>query len=371
IVGQFAMSSLLICCTIIALQQIDYLRNRPLGFRKDQVISLPVGNRENGAQVLGRMRNMLAGDPHVAAITGANVNLGLGKDRSSSRSTVGFTHKGRDISTDWLLADYDYLKTLGIKLLSGREFDPAHASDSLERVIITESMAKMLGEEEPVGTVFAPDGGGPRYQVIGVIRDFHLYSLANELKPLTIQFSNNESVSYIFVRVSAQGLAGSMEKLKDIWEKAAPRSEFLGSFLDENVDAWYKDEQMLYQTFVFASCIAILLSCMGLFAVALMVIERRTKEIGVRKVMGAGIPNIVIVLSGGFAKMVFAALLIAIPLAWLFMQAWLNDYPYRIEITAWVFVLAGAGVMLIALLTVSFQSIRAALMNPVKSLRSE
>ena len=371
IIVQFAMASLLICCTITAARQVNYLRKRPVGFEKEQVISIPVGNRVNGRQALTRLRNIFAADPQVLSVTGTGVNLGIGRDRSSSRSVMSFTYKGKEISTDWLLIDYDYLKTLNIELLAGREFDPAYPSDADNRVIITESMARMLGKDDPVGTFFQSDDGGIRYQVIGLIPDFHLYSLANEVQPITMHLSGTEPVSYIFVRVSPQSLAGAMDKLKHAWKEAAPRSEFLASFLDQNIDAQYKDEERLSQVFGFASGIAIVLSCLGLFAIALMVIEQRTKEIGIRKVLGASIAGIVVVLSRDFVKLVLAALLIALPSAWFFMQQWLNNYPYRIEISAGIFVLISLVILLVALLTISYQSIRAALMNPVKSLRSE
>jgi len=369
IVSQFVMSSLLACCTIIALQQLNYLRTRPLGFEKEQVISIPVGNQVNGRQVLERMRSKLAADPAVMAVTGTGVNLGKGKDRVSSRSITGFTYKGKDISSDWLLIDYDYLKTLHIPLLAGREFDPAYPSDSLNRVIITETTARQMGEEQPLGAFL--DINDSKHQVIGVIPDFHLYSLANGVMPITMHISHSEPIHYIFVRVSPQSLASAMDKLKKIWKEVAPQAAFTGSFLDENIDAWYQNEEILSQIFSLASMVAILLSCSGLFAVALLVSEQRTKEIGIRKVLGAGIPSIIFLLSKDFVKLVLLALAIAIPLSWFLMQQWLDDYPYRIEISVWVFVLVGMVALLITLLTVSFQSIKAALMNPVKSLRSE
>ncbi|HEY1055710.1 MAG TPA: ABC transporter permease, partial [Emticicia sp.] len=154
IITQFSMSTLLICCTVIAFQQINYLRTRPLGFEKEEVISIPVGNVVNGQQALQRMRNKLANDPTIVSISGSGLNLGKGKDRVTARSVVGLEYKGRQVSTDWVSIDYDYLKTLNIKLLAGREFNPAYASDSLDRVIITESMAKALGEKDPVGKTF-------------------------------------------------------------------------------------------------------------------------------------------------------------------------------------------------------------------------
>ena len=371
IVTQFTLSSLLICCTIIAIQQVNYLRKQPLGFNKDQVISIPVGNMVNGQEVLHRMRNTLANDPAVLGISGSAVNLGIGKDRSTSRSVIGFTYKEKEISSDWVSVDYDYAKTLGIKLLDGREFNPAYPTDSLDRVIITETMAKMIGEKDPVGKYFQTDTAGVKYQIIGLIPDFHLYSLKADQKPITLHFSHSEPVSYIFVRVTPQSLAGAMDKLKDVWKEVAPQAEFIASYMDENTNSWYKEEERLSQIFSLASGIAILLSCLGLFAVALMVIEQRTKEIGVRKVLGASIPSIVYTLSEDFVKMVILSILIATPLSWFFMQKWLDNYSYRIDISIWVFVLVGFSAIVIALVTVSFQSIKAALMNPVKSLKSE
>ncbi|SEI82092.1 ABC-type transport system, involved in lipoprotein release, permease component [Dyadobacter koreensis] len=371
IVTQFTLSSLLICCTIIALQQVDFLRNQPVGFDKEQVISIPVGNKVDGQQVLRRMRNTLDSDPSILEISGSAVNLGVGKDHSTSRSVIGFTFKDKEISSDWVSVDYGFVKTLGIKLLDGREFDPAYPTDSLDRVIITETMAKMIGEKDPVGKYFQTDTAGVKYQIIGLVPDFHIYSLKADQKPITLHLSHSEPINYIFVRVSPQSLVGSMDKLQAVWKEVAPQADFIATYMDENTDAWYKEEDRLSQVFSLASGVAILLSCLGLFAVALMVIEQRTKEIGVRKVLGASIRSIVYTLSEDFVKMVILSIIIATPLAWFLMQKWLDNYTYRIEISGWIFILVGCFAVLIALATVSFQSIRAALMNPVKSLKSE
>ncbi|MGG7662991.1 ABC transporter permease [Dyadobacter sp. BHUBP1] len=371
IVAQFALSSLLICCTIIAVQQVDHLRKQPLGFQKEEIISIPVGNKVNGQTALRRMRNRLANDPNVVSITGSGVNLGTGLDRSTSRSVLGFTFKEREVTTDWLHISYDYLKTLNIKLINGREFNPAYPTDSMGRVIITESMAKAIGEKDPVGKFFQTDTAGIKHQIIGVVPDFNLYSSKSEKKPITMYLSHTDGIGYIFVRVTPQGLATSMEKLKNVWKEITPESEFIGSFLDENTNNWYKEEERLSQIFSLASAVAVILSCLGLFAVALIVMEQRTKEIGVRKVLGASITSLVFVLSKDFVKLVLIAILIATPAAWYFMQLWLDNYPYRIEISPLVFVAVGFAAVLVAVATVSFQSIKAALMNPVKSLRSE
>ncbi|GAB3698819.1 ABC transporter permease [Spirosoma flavus] len=371
IVTQFTISCLLTCCTIFAIQQVDYLRTRPLGFEKEQVISIPVGNKYSGRQLVQRLRNKLRNDPSVLAISGSGVNLGRGKDGSTSRGVLSFTHKEKEIASDWLLVDYDYLKTLNIKLLSGRDFSPAFPSDSLDRVVITETMAKQLGEKDPVGKFFQTDTAGSKIQIIGLIPDYHLYSLQQKPKAITMHISASEAISYIFVRVTPQSLNSSMEKLKHIWPEIAPGAEFTGTFVDENIDALYRNEESMAMIFSFASGIAILLSCLGLFAVALMAIEQRTKEIGVRKVLGASIPGIILLVSRDFIKLVLAALVIAVPLTWFLMNQWLSEYPYRIELSLWVFGLVGAGAVVVALATISFHSVKAALMNPVKSLRSE
>jgi hypothetical protein len=349
------------------------MRNIPMGFEKEQVISIPVGNKTNGRQVLARLRSQLATDPAVVAVTGTNVNLGLGRDRSNSRSGISYTYNGREVSTDLLLVDYDYLKTLNISLLAGREFDPAIPADSLNRVIITQSMAHMLGEQEPVGKIIRDDNHpeSKGNEVIGVIPDFHLYGVTNKLHPITMHISHAEPVQYIFVRVTPQSLQGAINRMQKAWEQAAPGVLFLGSFLDENVDALYEDQKRFSQLLTLASGIAILLSCAGLFAMALLVMEQRTKEIGIRKVLGASVANIMLVLSREFVKLVLFALAIAIPLAWFLMQEWLADFPYAITISAWVFVEVGAAALLIALLTISIHSIRAALANPLKALRQE
>lgn len=373
IVTQFTLSSLLACCTIIASQQIDHLRSQPLGFEKEEVISIPVGNQVDGRQVLGRIRNKLANDPSILAITGTNVNIGRGLDRVSSRVTIGYTFKGKPVTTDWLLVDYDYLKTLNMKPVAGRDFNRLYSTDSVNRVVITESMAKLLGEKNPIGMLLGDDTDttGAKSQIIGVIPDFQLYSLSDRANPITMHISNSETIHYIFVRVAPQSLAGAMDKLKTVWQEVAPQAQFTGTFLDENVDAWYQNEERMAQICSLASGIAVLLSCMGLFAVAMMVIEQRTKEIGIRKVMGASIASIIVVLSRDFVKLVVIALLVAIPLAWFLMSTWLKNYREHVAISPWVFAGVGLTAILIALATISFQTVKAALVNPVKSLRSE
>ena len=369
IVTQFSIACLLIVCTVIVRQQINYLQQKPMGMDKEQVISIPVGSELNGRETLKTMRDRLANQPNITAVSGTGVNIGAGLDGSSSRSMYGFTYGKREVTTDWLRVDTDYLKTMGIKLVQGRDFSPAFSTDSSSAVLITQSMARALGDKNPVGKFIKPKE--KEFQIVGVVSDFNLYSLHQEAKPITLQMQPDNSVNYILVRVNPQNLTGAMETIKTVWKSVAPKQEFRGSFLDENTDRWYRKEQRLATIFSSAAGIAILLSCLGLFAVALISIQQRTKEIGVRKVLGASVFSIVALLSKDFIKLVLVAILIASPIAWWAMHEWLQGFAYRIDIAWWVFALAGLLAVGIALLTVSFQSTKAALMNPVKSLRSE
>ncbi|GAB3990927.1 ABC transporter permease [Spirosoma daeguense] len=369
IISQFTIACLLIVCTLIIRQQITYLQERPMGLDKEQVVSIPIGNELNGTDALNTMRDRLANQPNIVSVSGTAVNIGAGLDGSSSRMMYGFQYGKRDITCDWLRIDTDYLKTMGIKLLQGRDFSKAFSTDSSSSILITQSMAKALGEKNPVGKFIKPDKKS--YQIVGVISDFNLYSLHQEARPITLHMEAKSPISYILVRVESHNLTTAMETIKTAWKNVAPKQEFIGSFLDENTERWYKQEQRLATIFSSAAGIAIALSCMGLLAIALLTIQQRTKEIGVRKVLGASVGSIVTLLSKDFLKLVFIAILIASPIAWYVMEKWLADFAYKIDIEWWVFALAGLLAIVIAFLTVSYQSIKAATVNPVKSLRSE
>ena len=368
IVAQFAIACLLIVCTLIIGQQINYLREKPMGLNEEQVISVPIGQDLDGTTALRQLRDRLLKQPSVVSVSGTGVNIGAGLDGSSSRQMYGFIHNKRDVQCDWLRVDFDYLKTLGIKLVQGRDFSSSFGMDTVSSVLITQSMAKQLGESNPVGKFIKPDNKS--FQIVGVVSDFNLYSLHQKAEPIALEM-NSGPISYALVRVAPHNLAAAMARVKAAWKEIAPKQEFIGTFLNENTDRWYKREQRLSSIFSTAAGIAILLSCMGLFAVALLTIEQRTKEIGVRKVLGASVVSIVTLLSKDFLKLVLIAIVIASPIAWYAMTKWLSDFAYRIDIEWWVFAVAGLLAVGIALLTVSFQSVRAALMNPVKSLRSE
>lgn len=371
IIVQFTIAILLISSTLIIWKQINYLRNKPLGFDENHVISIPVGREVQSKKMLEYMRNKLSSYPQITSISAADINIGNGKDNSSSTSNYGFQMEGKTYSTNGLTVDYDYIKTLGITLLNGRDFSREFPADKDRSIVVNESMAKQLGLKNAIGKNI-PLGDSLGRNIIGIVKDYHFKSLKNKIEAITFFLQNSFDYRYIFVKISPQtSPKEAMDLLAKTYKEIAPKSEFQASFLDENTDNQYKREERFSQIIVSAAVLAIVLSCMGLFAIALMIISQRTKEVGIRKVLGASISNIVFILSKDFLKLVAVAILIASPIAYFLMDKWLADFVYRIEITWSIFFVAAIFAVLIALFTVSYQAIRAALMNPVKSLKTE
>uniref|UniRef100_UPI003BA80732 ABC transporter permease n=1 Tax=Emticicia sp. TaxID=1930953 RepID=UPI003BA80732 len=376
IIVQFSIAIMLISSTIIIWNQIDFVRNKPLGFDEAQVISIPIGHEIKGTKVLDYMRNKLANRPQIVSITGADINIGRGKDNSMSQSGYGFEYEGKTYHTNGLNIDYDYIKTLGLTLVTGRDFSPEFPSDKSRSIVINETMAKELGFNKP--TVAAaigkniPIGDSLGQTIVGVVKDYHFESLKNKIASMTFFLQNDFGYNYVFVKIAPNAAPKeTMDLLAKVYKEIAPKSEFQGSFLDENTNNQYRKEERFSQIIMSAAVLAIVLSCMGLFAIAIMMISRRTKEIGIRKVLGASIPSLVMLLSKEFLILVAIAIVIASPIAYYAMDKWLTDFEYRIDIGWQIFALAGCVAVIIALLTVSYQAIKAALMNPVKSLKSE
>jgi putative ABC transport system permease protein len=232
-------------------------------------------------------------------------------------------------------------------------------------------MAKQFGEKNPVGLSFYPDSAEAPWTIIGVIPDFHLYSMHETTQPVTLMMDPNSSLEYIMVKVKTANPAVAMNLVQSAFRSLEPDNAVNASFVSENTQRWYEKERRLADIFFAAAFIAILLSCLGLFAIVSLIMEQRRKEIGVRKVLGASIPSIAGLLSKEFLRLVVLAFLIASPVAWYFLHKWLENFVYRTAISWWIFPLAGMLTLVIALLTVGIQTIRAAIANPVNSLRSE
>ncbi|MEZ4900840.1 MAG: FtsX-like permease family protein [Spirosomataceae bacterium] len=366
IVTQFAISSLLICITLIANQQMDFLRQKPVGFNKEQVISIPIGSQLSGRQLFERIKNEFGNDRAVLSIAGSNINVGKGKDRVTVRTTVAFDFKGNHVAADWVQVDGNFVETLGLQLVEGQKQEGNIGNDA---IWVSESMKKTIGKGEVLNISLGDQPG--TNQIAGVFKDFDLYAPTAKKLPVVLQVSKNIELNYIFLKVRPESLIGFVDKLKDFWHKNAQGFEYMGSFLDENVEGWYQEENTLTQIFTIASGIAIFLSCLGLFAVSLLVIEMRTKEIGIRKVMGASIQNIVAMLCVYFLKFIFLAFLVALPLAWVAMENWLQSYSYRITLKAYPFVIVMIAISGLALFTVSYHALKAALLNPIKTLKKD
>ncbi len=369
IILQFSIAIILISSTLILRSQLNYMRTKDLGFNKKQVIAFPLNGKKNSYQVVQLLRDALQSNPNILGVTAADNILGLGKDGNGFSSVLGFDYKGRGVKTNMLVVDYDYIKTLDIPLIKGRSFNREYATDSLS-VVINEAMAKELEEKDPLTAQLMINDSVP-HAVIGVIKDYNFQRLNKKIEPLTLFINTNWDVYYAYVKIAPTNIAQSFAAIKSVWNTLEPNAEFMGSFLDENVDRTFRREKIMTRMITSGSIIAILLSCIGLFAISLLVVAQRTKEIGIRKVVGASIASITFILTKDFLKLILLAFLIASPIAWWLMSKWLQEYAYKIDLSIWFFVGAGALAILIALLTISTKTIKAAIQNPVKSLRTE
>lgn len=371
---QFVMASLLICGTMVIYGQFEHLRTASLGFQQESIISIPVRRAENTPRYLAELRAKLRSQPQVISLTGSSVNIGIGQDNSQSQQTIGFDWQSKSIMTDVVTVDYDFLKTMGIQPVTGRDFSTAYPSDTsalTNTVVVTESMARQFGVKDVVGLSFFPDSSKPKWNIIGVIPDIRFSSMREKLDPLTLQIRKGNELDYILVKVRTDNPLKAMTLVSSAYKVIEPDNEIRPSYLTENTRRWYDREQRLSSIFCSAAVIAVLLSCLGLFAIVSLVVEQRRKEIGVRKVLGASLPQITGLLSGDFVKLVILAFVLATPIAWYSLHKWLENFSYRISIGWWIFPVAGIVTLLIALATISFQTIRAALANPVESLRTE
>jgi putative ABC transport system permease protein len=269
--------------------------------------------------------------------------------------------------------DYEYIPTLGMRVLQGRNFSKSFPTDS-SAVILNETAVRALGwQQNPIGRELIGhiDDNGVKtyYRVVGVVSDFHFESLRQKIGPLVMFLGGNSG--NILVKTRTGKLPQFLASLKQQWESFSPAAPFSYSFLDDRFAQVYLSEQKIEQVLTLFSSLTIFIACLGLFGLATYTAEQRTKEIGVRKVLGASVGSVVALLSKDFLKPILIALVLASPIAWWGMNQWLNEFAYKVTIDWWIFALAGLLAVGIALLTVSFQSIKAALMNPVKSLRSE
>jgi predicted permease len=369
VILQFTISIVLIIGTIIIYQQIQHVKNRELGYNKDNLIQTAL--RGDMAKNYRVIKQDLLSTGYVENVAVSDLNqLYMGS------STNDFRWDGKDPAQKVLITqDYvspEYLSTTGIKIKSGRDFYPVASTDSLS-VIINESLAKLIGKN-PVGKRLFRDTsatGSIPYTIVGVINDFVYGDMYGKSDPLVFM-CYPENFGYMYIRLKQQSnMEPALAKIESVIKKDNPGYPFNYVFVGDEFNKQFKTEMLIGKLSRVFALLAIIISCLGLFGLAAYTAERRTKEIGIRKVLGATVTGITGLLSKDFLRLVFISALLAFPLSWWFMHKWLQNYEYRITISWWVFVMAGLLALIIALITISFQSIRAAIANPVRSLRSE
>jgi len=370
VVVQFTISIVLIVGTIIVYNQLNYMRNQSLGFKKDQMLVIDFSGDSVVQSQYESIKNELKQIQGVRTASVSSTTPGNGNPVAYSEAE---TRSGSmmPINMNMYDVDYDFIPQYGIKIVAGRAFSPAFATDSTKAFIINETTVKSLGYASPkdaIGKRFTQWGRSG--QIIGVLQDFHFESLKQNVKPLNLRI-NPKNIGVFTLTIKGGDIPNTIAAIQNKWKVLVPQRPFSYSFLDENFNKQYLTEDRFGKLFMYFAVLAIMISCLGLLGLASYSTLQRTREIGIRKVLGATIPGIVNMLSKEFILLVFIAAVIAFPLAWFGMHNWLKDFAYRINIGWWVFAVAGILAFMIAITTVSFQAIKAALANPVKSLRSE
>ncbi len=370
VVFQFVISILLMICTAMVYRQVDYVQTKRLGFAKEHVIVLERFDALDAQQEA--FKQQIRQHPNVVSVAAAGTLPGRTFGDTSFFPEGASPDQLRNIRL--LFTDFDLLETLDLDLVDGRFFSRDFTTDSTA-VILNEAAVKEFGFtlEETVGKRLVSPGFGEDEEqlipVIGVVKDFHYQSLRDEIRPLGMFIGRN--LTYLAVRVQPDDLGGTLAAFESQWQSFAPEQPFTYSFLDNDVDALYRADQRTGNYFIVFAIIAIFIACLGLFGLAAFTAEQRTKEIGVRKVLGASVLSIIVLLSKEFTKLVAIAFVVAAPLAFFAMDRWLQDFAFRVDISWPIFLMAGLAALGIAWLTVSYQSIRAALTNPVEALRYE
>lgn len=369
VILQFGIATALLVCTAIVYQQTRYMLNKDLGFNKDQVVVI------EGAEVMGQrsepFRNALRGLPNVVRVTNSEQVPGRYLNGSSFKP-VGQPDEAFEIMS-YTYASFDFVETLGLELVAGRSLNRAYPTDSLA-VILNESAVRRLGLEDPVGTQLYWRGEST-YTIIGVVRDFHVTSLHRAIEPVALlgpdPRNRNRPNLLVSVRIQPDDVPATLAALGATWKQFAPQEPFVYTFLDDAFAVLYQAEVRTGWLISFFALLAVLIACFGLFGLSAFTTQQRTKEIGIRKILGASVAGIVGLLSKEYLKLVLVAFVVAVPLAWMGIHRWLEGFAYRVSIGWDVFAFSGLVVLLIAFLTVGYQSVKAATANPVSSLRYE
>jgi putative ABC transport system permease protein len=367
VVFQFSISVVLIIGTIVTWLQLKYMRTQPLGFERDRmlVIRMP-GNPETDKHYEMYKEEMLK----IPGVLSASASSGIpgGQYGNSLLDIENASGQMQRAGIDIFNIDEDFIHQYKIPVVAGRSSSKEMLAGDLENVMINEAAMHKFGYKNP------QDAIGKRFQdkgrIIGIIKDFHYRSLREQIDPLLL-FVSNRYMMYLTLNISSAHLRTTMDEVEARWKQLSPETDFSADFLDDTFNNLYKGEANFGRLFLYFSILAIFVSCLGLSGLALFSTLQRKKEIGIRKVIGASVPGIVQLITRDFLIPVFVSLIIAYPVAWYFMNQWLNGFAFRIQISWWIFALSGFASVIIAFITVGFQSLRAAWANPVNSLRTE
>ena len=365
VVFQFVLSTILIIGTIVVSKQVDYVQSENLGFERENLLYIPLeGELREKYSLFKEQALKIAGIQQITRISHTPTQIDNG--------TGGVEWVGKDPKTlpmfTWASVGYDFVKTLKLKIIEGRDFSKDFATDSVG-YMVNEAALKKIGYTDPVGkplTMWEKKG-----TIIGVLKDFHFNSLHEPINPLIVRYGEKETYGSALVRTGAGKTKEALSGLETLCKQLNPKFPFSYYFSDDEYQKFYKSEQIISKLARSFAFLAIFISCLGLLGLAMFTAEQRTKEIGIRKVLGASVTSLFTLMSKEFLLLVCIALVIASPIAWWVMNNWLQNYAYRTDIAWWMFVLAGAFAIIIALITVSFQASKAAIANPIKSLRTE
>jgi putative ABC transport system permease protein len=365
VVFQFVLSFILISATILVSRQVNYIQEMKLGFDRENLLVIPVeGDLRPKYKLFKQQALNESGIKSISRMGETPTNVGS--------STGGVSWEGKDLNTSPQFRNapvgFDFVKTMDLQLVAGRDISKDFASDSAG-YLINEAAAKVIGYKDPVGKPF--EQWGNKGRIVGVLKDFHFSSIHGPIMPLILRNGENEWWGNIIVRTEAGKTKQALANLEKVWKTINPKFPFTYSFANEDFNRLYTSEQQVSKLSGWFAFLGIFVSCLGLLGLTMFTVEQRTREIGIRKVLGASVFSLFTLLSKQFIILVIIALLIASPFAYWAMDNWLQNFAYKVGIEWWVFALSAVGMIGIALLTVSFQSIRAVFMNPVKSLRSE
>ncbi|MBC7948858.1 MAG: ABC transporter permease [Chitinophagaceae bacterium] len=371
VTAQFAISIILIVSTAVVFKQMRFMQNKELGFDREHIVTLPYTSALNDQY--DAFRTALLQESALKDV-GRSSRIPTGRllDAMGSQMKNGDTLAPANVDIKYVAADHDFTSTYGIKMVAGRPFSRDFSLDT-SAFLINESAASILGFKRPEDAVGKDFGyGNRRGKLIGVFHDFHFESLHQKIVPLVLLVPRSaNNFGNISVKIAGSNLTGALAHIEKTWHKFLPEVPYQYTFMDDNFTRLYEAEQREKNIFTIFAFIAIFIACLGLLGLSAFTISQRVKEIGIRKVLGADVSTIVTLLSKDFMKLVIISAIIAFPVAWWAMNSWLQDFAYRISIPWWIFLLAGIVAALIALATISFQAVRAALANPVKSLRTE